>query len=90
MKADGRAPVRPDAPAARCTGAGWRALWNLALEQRRFAYRQRGVRLRAYDQCAHLTQARAELPWLADLPAQSAQQVLRHLDRAYDNWNCLT
>jgi putative transposase len=63
-----------------------RALWNLALEQRRFAYTQRGVTLRAYDQCAHLTQARADLPWLADLPAQSAQQVLGHLDRAYDNW----
>ena len=28
----------------------------------------------------------ADLPWLADLPAQSAQQVLRQLDRAYDNW----
>jgi len=24
--------------------------------------------------------------WMADLPAQSAQQVLRHLDAAYDNW----
>ncbi len=42
--------------------------------------------MRASEQCAHLTQARADLPWLADLPAQSAQQVLRHLDRAYDNW----
>ena len=63
-----------------------RALWNLALEQRRFAYHQRRVTLRSYDQNAHLTQARAELPWLADLPAQSAQQVFRHLDRAYDNW----
>jgi putative transposase len=31
-------------------------------------------------------QARGELPWLTDLPAQSAQQVLRQLDRAYDNW----
>ena len=60
--------------------------WNLALEQRRFAYHQRRVTLRSYDQNAHLTQARAELPWLADLPAQSAQQVFRHLDRAYDNW----
>ncbi|MGH3154043.1 MAG: helix-turn-helix domain-containing protein [Streptosporangiaceae bacterium] len=30
-----------------------RALWNLALEQRRFAYAQRRVTLRAYDQCTH-------------------------------------
>ena len=49
-------------------------------------YAQRGTRLRAAGQCRHLTQARAELDWLADLPAQSAQQILAHLDRAYDNW----
>jgi putative transposase len=42
--------------------------------------------LRAVEQCAELTRARSELAWLADLPAQSAQQVLRQLDRAYDNW----
>jgi putative transposase len=70
--------------------AGWghscRAVWNLALEQRQYLYRHRGVTLRANAQCTQLTQARAELPWLADLPAQSAQQVLRQLDRAYDDW----
>jgi putative transposase len=70
--------------------AGWghscRAVWNLALEQRQYLYRHRGVTLRANAQCTQLTQARADLPWLADLPAQSAQQVLRHLDRAYDDW----
>jgi putative transposase len=67
-------------------GHSCRAVWNLALEQRRHLYRHRGVTLRAQEQCAQLTQARGELPWLADLPAQSAQQVLRQLDRAYDNW----
>jgi hypothetical protein len=69
---------------------GWghtcRAVWNLALEQRQYLYRHRGVTLRAIAQGAQLTRARAELPWLADLPAQSAQQVLRQLDRAYDHW----
>jgi hypothetical protein len=44
------------------------------------------VTLRSVEQCAQLTQARGELAWLADLPAQSAQQVLRQLDHAYDNW----
>jgi putative transposase len=74
--------------AERLTGWGHtcRAVWNLALEQRQYLYRHRGVTLRAVEQCAQLTRARAELPWLADLPAQSAQQVLRELDRAYDNW----
>jgi hypothetical protein len=74
--------------AERLTGWGHscRAVWNLALEQRRFAWRQRARTLRSAEQCRHLTDARADLPWLADLPAQSAQQVLRQLDRAYDNW----
>jgi putative transposase len=74
--------------AGRLTGWGHscRAIWNLALEQRQYLYRHRGLTLRAVEQCAQLTQARGELPWLTDLPAQSAQQVLRQLDRAYDYW----
>ena len=67
-------------------GHSCRAVWNLALEQRQHLYRHRGVTLRANTQNVQLTLARAELPWLANLPAQSAQQVLRQLDRAYDNW----
>ncbi len=63
-----------------------RAVWNMALAQRQFAWRQRGVTIRAVRQCRDLTEARADLPWLADLPAQSAQQVLRQLDRADDHW----
>ena len=63
-----------------------RAVWNLALAQRDYFYRQRGYTLRAVEQCAELTRARSELAWLNDLPAQSAQEVLRQLDRAYDNW----
>jgi putative transposase len=69
---------------------GWghtcRAVWNVALAQRQFVYGQRGTRLRAAGQCRDLTEARAELDWLANLPAQSGQQILAHLDRAYDNW----
>ena len=63
-----------------------RAVWNVALAQRQFAWTQRSVTLRAVGQNRQLTEARAELPWLAHLPAQSAQQVLRNLDAAYDNW----
>jgi IS605 OrfB family transposase len=74
--------------AGRLTGWGHscRAVWNLALERRRFAWSQRARTVRSAEQCRHLTDARADLPWLADLPAQSAQQMLRQLDRAYDNW----
>jgi putative transposase len=35
------------------------------------------------EQCRDLTDARAEIPWLAEVPAQTAQQTLRDLDRAY-------
>ncbi|MEC3917796.1 RNA-guided endonuclease InsQ/TnpB family protein [Nocardia sp. CDC160] len=72
---------------------GWsdtcRAVWNTALAQRIWAYHSaRRVTLRAVDQGPELTQARREYDWLADLPAQCAQQVLRRLDAAYDNfWN---
>ena len=74
--------------AERLTGWGHtcRAVWNVALAQRQFLYAQRGIRLRTAGQHRQLTEARAELDWLANLPAQSAQQVLAHLDRAYDNW----
>ncbi|WP_089007099.1 RNA-guided endonuclease InsQ/TnpB family protein [Micromonospora viridifaciens] len=63
-----------------------RWLYNTALEQRQFAWQQRKVSLGASDQCASLTEARKELDWVADLPAQSGQQVLRQLDQAYRNW----
>ncbi|MER5762942.1 transposase [Streptomyces sp. NPDC002082] len=71
---------------------GWghtvRALWNVALEQRAYLWEQRRYTLRSTDQCKQLTAARKDLDWLGDLPAQSGQQILRQLDRAYDNfWN---
>ncbi|MFI0464546.1 RNA-guided endonuclease InsQ/TnpB family protein [Saccharopolyspora sp. 5N102] len=64
-----------------------RAVWNIALAQRVWAY-QRRLTVRAVEQCTDLTDARKEHVWLKDLPAQCAQQILRQLDAAYDNfWN---
>lgn len=60
-----------------------RALWNAALEQRRTAWRDCGVSVGLSEQCRDLTAARAAIGWLADVPAQTAQQTLRDLDRAY-------
>src|SRR5205085_641485 len=56
------------------------------LDQRQIVWRTWRTTLRSAEQCSYLTGARAELDWVADLPAQAAQQVLRNLDRAYDNW----
>ncbi|WP_329398794.1 transposase [Streptomyces melanogenes] len=65
-----------------------RAVWNLALEQRIYVHRQRRQCLRADEQCAYLTQARHDIEWIGELPSQTPQQILRRLDRAYDNfWN---
>jgi Helix-turn-helix domain len=50
-------------------GHACRAVWNLALEQRQHLYCHRGVTLRANTQNVQLILARAELAWLADLPA---------------------
>lgn len=67
-----------------------RALWNMALEQREYVWKQRRHTLRSYEQSAQLTIARKDLPWLSDLPAQCAQQTLGQMDKAYDNyWNPL-
>ena len=65
-----------------------RAVWNVALEQRLYVYKQRRKYLSADEQCRYLTAARHDLKWIADLPSQVPQQVLGHLDQAYQNfWN---
>ncbi|UKY53556.1 RNA-guided endonuclease InsQ/TnpB family protein [Streptomyces inhibens] len=93
MKADvGRRYRLYPTPEQETVLTGWghtcRALWNIALYQQIYAYVQRGCTLRAVEQCRYLTGARAELTWIAELPAQAGQQILRNLDRAYDNfWN---
>ncbi len=69
---------------------GWghtrRALYNAALTQRQLAFKACGVTLRAWGQAGDLTEARGNIDWLAELPAQAAQQALADLDRAYENW----
>jgi putative transposase len=63
-----------------------RFLWNLALEQRRIGLaRPRDERIfpSAFDQINELTELRAELPWLADVPRNVCSQLLVELDRAW-------
>jgi transposase len=63
-----------------------RTLYNVALEQRQYVWSQHREHVGVGEQSRALTIARSELEWIADLPAQSGQQVLRHLDVAYENW----
>ncbi|MFU8852984.1 RNA-guided endonuclease InsQ/TnpB family protein, partial [Micromonospora sp. SL1-18] len=81
-----RYPAEEQAQRLASWGHTCRWLYNTALEQRQFAWQQRKITLGVTAQCASLTEARKELDWVADLPAQSGQQVLRQLDQAYRNW----
>lgn len=63
-----------------------RFLWNLALEQRKLGLaRPRDGRRypTAFDQINELTELRAALPWLADVPRNVCSQLLVELDRAW-------
>jgi putative transposase len=63
-----------------------RFLWNLALEQRLMGLaRPRDERRfpTAFDQSNELTELRANLPWLADVPRNVCTQLLIGLDRAW-------
>ncbi|MFF4354336.1 RNA-guided endonuclease InsQ/TnpB family protein [Streptomyces sp. NPDC001530] len=81
-------PTDEQAERLREWGHTCRAVWNIALEQRIYVYQQRRAYLRADEQCRYLTTARHDLEWIGNLPSQAPQQILKHLDRAYDNfWN---
>ena len=60
-----------------------RELYNAALEERREAYRRRGVSRTYYDQCKELTLARRDIPALAAMPVQMGRGPLNVLHRAF-------
>jgi putative transposase len=62
-----------------------RRLYNAALEQRIFAYKECGVRLNGYRQCRDLTALRQEMPELVPegMNAWCQQDAIRRLDLAY-------
>lgn len=63
-----------------------RFLWNLALEQRKLAYarpKDERVYPTAFGQMRELTELRAALPWLADVPRDVCSQLLVELDKAW-------
>lgn len=62
-------------------GAACRAVWNIGLEQRR-EYRRRGAWMNFAPQSRELTEARADNPWLADVPRDCLAQALMDLESA--------
>lgn len=62
-------------------------LWNAALQERIEAWRKAGTSISYADQCASLTQIRAELPEDWALMNCSSQQItLRRLNKAFQNF----
>jgi putative transposase len=66
---------------AQQTADACRAVWNTGLEQRR-EYRRRGAWMNYQPQAHELAEAKAEQPWLKDVPGHCLQQTLMDLDRA--------
>jgi putative transposase len=63
-----------------------RFLWNLAQEQRLIGLARTPLQRRYYtsfDQINQLTELRAEVPWLADVPRNVCAQLLIELDKAW-------
>jgi putative transposase len=67
-----------------------RLVYNLALEQRRDWWRhyerETGKKLNAVTQGPEITALRAEVDWIAAVPAVVQHQVLRDLDKAFANF----
>src|SRR5215469_15897257 len=60
-----------------------RTLYNTALAQRIFLWKQRGVSISRYEQEAELKTLRAEMPEYAALHSHVLQDVLARLDKTY-------
>lgn len=65
-------------------GHAARAMWNLLHAWWQWGGRDRRPTLKQADEA--IRQARGEIPWLADLPAQAAQQVLKTYVKAWRNF----
>ncbi len=64
-------------------GHAARAMWNLLHDWWTWGGKARRPSLKQADEA--IRQARKDIPWLADLPAQAAQQVLKTYVRAWRN-----
>lgn len=62
-------------------GSVCRAVWNIGLEQRR-EYCRRRAWMNYREQAGELAAAKAEHPWLAEVPGHCLQQALMDLDKA--------
>ena len=63
-----------------------RYVYNWALDLKNWAYHDDGTSLSRYDLMNRLPALKEELPWLKEVNAQSLQQSIHHLSRAFTNF----
>jgi len=63
-----------------------RFVYNWALARKNQAYHDESVSLSGYDLMKQLPALKEELPWLKEVNAQSLQQSIIHLFRAFTNF----
>ncbi len=63
-----------------------RFVYNWALDRKNRAYHDDGLSLSKYDLMKDLPALKEELPWLKEVNAQSLQQSIYHLSRAFTNF----
>jgi putative transposase len=63
-----------------------RWLYNTALNQRIQTYRQNKGRISGYDQCNQLPEFKESFPKYKEINAQTLQEVIERLDKAYQNF----
>ena len=63
-----------------------RFVYNWALDRKNRAYHNESLSLSKYDLMQHLPALKEELPWLKEVNAQSLQQSILHLSRAFTNF----
>jgi putative transposase len=63
-----------------------RAVYNLALETKVYAYQSKKVSLSKFDLMRQLTECRAEFEWMKEVPSQSLQYVIERMDKAYQSF----
>ena len=63
-----------------------RHLWNWSLAERRDAYEQTGESVSYWTQQNRLPELKEERPWFKGVHSQVFQDVLRRLDKGFDNF----
>ena len=63
-----------------------RAVYNLSLETKQYAYKSRGVSLGKYDLINQLPELKKGFDWIKDVPTQTLQAVIERMDTSYQSF----